>query len=216
MWALDTVLVSVVETALAVVISRDTEWKNKVQPVIGTVIELELTDFSKSLFFLPTAEGILVQNQFQSSVEDGAESNTVDVAIRGSISGFLKMLDARRKGEKVIGGDVKFEGDIGVGQQFEILMASLSPEWEESLSKIVGDPVARKISETTEELGKYLKKALKTIGENTGDYIHHEAQLSPPQIEVQNFTEDVGGLRSDLARLEARVRRLQKTKEDTK
>jgi len=213
-WALDTIVVTVVENALALVVNRDPDWKSKVEPLRGKVIELELTDFSKSLYFLPTTEGILVQSEFKSS----PEAQQIDVSIRGSISGFLEMLDARRKGEKVIGGDVKFEGNVGVGQEFEILLSSLAPEWEESLSHLVGDPMARKVTEINIELGKYLRQALSTISENTTDYIQHEAQLSPAPIEVENFKSDVSQLRSDIARMEARVKLLQKqhTAEDEK
>ncbi len=219
MWILDTAVVSIVETALAVVINRDPDWKAKVTPLQGKVIELELTDFSKSLFFLPTADGILVQSEFQSSFNKINSSNhsssSVDVSIRGSITGFLSMLEARRQGKKVIGGDVKFEGNVGVGQEFEILLSSLSPEWEESLSHVVGDPLARKISETTIELGKYLRQALSTMSQNTTDYIQHEANLSPAPIEIENFKDDVSGIRSDVSRLEARVRRIKQNKKIT-
>jgi len=205
-WALDTIVVTVVETALSVVVNRDPDWKSKVEPLQGKVIELELTDFSKSLYFLPTAEGILVQSEFKTTPENAQ----IDVSIRGSIAGFLGMLEARRRDEKVIGGDVKFEGNVSVGQEFEILLSSLSPEWEESLSHVVGDPVARKITEINIELGKYLRQALSTISENTTDYIQHEAKLSPAPIEIENFKSDVSELRSDLARMEARVKLLQK------
>jgi ubiquinone biosynthesis protein UbiJ len=205
-WALDTVLVTVVETALSVVVNRDPDWQSKVAPLQGKVIQLELTDFAKSLYFLPTSESILVQSEFQAS----PENKHIDVSIRGSIAGFLGMLEARRKGEKVIGGDVKFEGNVGVGQEFEILLSSLSPEWEESLSRVVGDPMARKITEINIELGKYLRQAVSTISENTTDYIQHEAQLSPAPIEIENFKNDVSDLRSDLARMEARVKQIQK------
>jgi len=207
MWVVDTVVVAVIEAALGVVVNRDPEWKTKVLPLQGKVIELELTDFSKSLFFLPSIDGILVQSDFQANPEKDQNGN-VDVAIRGSIAGFLEMLEARRKGKKIIGGDVKFEGNVGVGQEFEILLSSLSPEWEESLSHVVGDPMAHKIGELNQQLGAYLRQALNTIGQNTSDYIHYEALLSPAPIEIDNFKSDVATLRSDLARLEARIRQL--------
>ncbi len=208
-WVVDTIVVSLLETALGLVVNRDPDWKQKVQPLLGKVIELELTDFSKSVYFLPTEEGILVQSEFQTA-SDKDPDDSVDVSIRGSIAGFLEMLEARRKGEKVIGGDVKFEGNVGVGQEFEILLSSLSPEWEESMSHWVGDPMARKITEVNQDLGKYLRKSLETIRENTTDYIQHEAQLSPAPIEVENFKSDVANLRSDVARMEARIKHIEK------
>ncbi len=198
-WVVPTIAVSLLEGLLSRLITMDPNWPGNAQTISGQVIELELTDLSIRLFFLPSTKGMVVQSSF---------ADKANVRISGSLSGFLKLIQARRKGETLIGGDVRFEGDVAAGQQFEKLMASLSPEWEESLSRLVGDPIAHQASQFAKELGNYLTQATDLIRQNTKDYVQEEARFSPAVIEVENFSTDVAELRSDLARLEARVRRL--------
>lgn len=198
-WVVPTIAVSLLEGLLSRLIAMDPNWPVNAQSLSGQVIELELTDPGIHLFFLPSTKGMIIQSSF---------AGKANVRISGSISGFLKLIQARRKGETVIGGDVRFEGDVAAGQQFEQLMASLSPEWEESLSRLVGDPIAHQASIFAKELGNYLNQAVDTIGQNAKDYVQEEARFSPAPIEVENFSTDVAELRSDLARLEAKVRRL--------
>ncbi len=108
----------------------------------------------------------------------------------------------------MIGGDVSFAGDIAVGQNFEQLLASLSPEWEETLSRMFGDLLSRKIIDSAAEMKIEFKKQLSNFLTNTQDYIQEESRLSPAKMEMDVFFTKTVTLRSDVARLEARIKRL--------
>ncbi len=207
-WILSTVGCNLLEVALGQATAMDPDWKQKVALLQGKVIAFEITDFSTTLLFLPGEEGVFVRPQTVSDTDNSQINESVDVIITGSIRGFLKLMDARRKGLQVIGGEVKFSGDVAVGQNFEKLLASLSPEWEESLSRLFGDPITRQVIDTAESIKKSLRQILQNFSENTQDYIQEEAQLLPAKIEAENFAEDNASLRADVARMEARVRRL--------
>ncbi len=207
-WVFSTVGCKLLETALCHATAMDPQWKQKVALLEGKVIALELTDFSTTMVFIPGEQGLFVRPLPTSETDPCQSRETVDVFISGTIEGFLHLIDARRKAQQVVGGGVKFSGDVAVGQHFEKLLASLSPEWEASLSRIFGDAMTRLIVDSSHYFQQSFRKILSDFGTNVQDYVQQEAGLLPVQIELDNFAEDTAILRADVARMEARIKRL--------
>ncbi len=198
-WVVPTLAATMLEGVLGQLIKMDPYWSVHAKALSAQVIELELTDLPFHHYFLPSESGLVVQSSFPGKA---------DVRISGSASGFIQLIQARRKGETLIGSDVQFEGDVAVGQGFEKLMASLNPLWEETFSRVAGDPLAHGASQLLNSLGDFFSHSMGSLAKNTKDYIQEEARFSPAAIEIQNFSDDIGVLRSDFSRLEARFRRL--------
>lgn len=207
-WLLTTVGCNLLEVALLQATAMDPDWKQKVALLDGKVIALEITDFTTTLLFLPSEQGLFVRPKTVSESDNNQKNEAMDVIIRGSIRGFFQLMEARRKGLQIIGGEVIFSGDVAVGQNFEQLLASLSPEWEESLSRLFGDPVSREIVDTSTRIKQGFQQIYEDVRANVQDYIQEEAALSPTKIEIENFAEDNAGLRADTARMEARIKRI--------
>jgi len=198
-WPLTSGLGMALEQALSLAVRLDQHWAEKVAGLSGKVISIKLNQQPLTFYLQPVEQGILVQVN---------ADQTADVAIRGSLAGFGKLLQARREGKTPVGTDVRFEGDVATGQAFETLMASLSPEWEAVLAQGLGISAAGFVASRLRSGFAALERQRGAARENLSDYIHHEAELLPPRLEFDDFAESVTHARGTLARLEARLKRL--------
>ena len=137
----------------------------------------------------------------------GEHDGEPDVLITGSLITLARMagssgLAALRKGE------LEITGDAHTAERFQRLLALAKPDIEEELSGLVGDVAARHIGDAARGVGNWARNARATMGANIREYLQEEGRDAPSRYEVDRFAKDVGTLRDDVDRLEARVRRL--------
>ena len=129
-----------------------------------------------------------------------------DVVITGSLLTLARM--AGESGESAIrDGELDLTGDAETAQQFQQLLDYAKPDVEEELSGIVGDVAAHRLGELARGLGRWGRDARATMGANIREYLQEESRDAPSRYEVDRFTADVGTLRDDVDRLEARIDR---------
>ncbi len=74
----------------------------------------------------------------------------------------------------------------------------------------MGDAAAHRLGEIARGVGKWSREARSTMAQNIREYLQEESRDVPSRYEVERFTTNVGELRDDVDRLEARIRRLKK------
>lgn len=202
------------ETLLNYYLRLDPEVPPKLKALSGKVIGLELI-FSApgglplekmqfDLFLLPGAGGIQVVDSYP---------GIPDVTIRGTP---LAMARLSRQGVRAISGSgVEIEGDTHVGGDFQTLLAAVDIDWEEQLSQLLGDAVAHQAGNILRGFQVWGRKTLDTLYRDASEYLQEEAGYLPPSGALIDFLNAVDTLRSDVDRLEARVRRLQRTYESS-
>ena len=107
-------------------------------------------------------------------------------------------------------GELEITGDAHTGERFQRLLALARPDIEEELSHIVGDAAAHSIGQLARGLGEWARDARATMGTNIREYLQEESRDVPSRYETERFARDVGTLRDDVDRLEARIARLQR------
>ena len=131
-----------------------------------------------------------------------------DVVIEGSLITLARM--AGSSGENAIrDGSLSMSGDAEVASQFQQLLKFAQPDLEEELANVVGDVAAHRIGEIARGLGRWGRDARRTMGNNIREYLQEESRDAPSRYEVERFSSDVSTLRDDVARVEARLNRLQ-------
>ncbi len=146
-------------------------------------------------------------NQDSISLATEAEEDP-DIAISGSLV-TLARVAAGGDVEAVRGGSLELIGDAGRAQAFQRLLRYAKPDIEEGLSKIVGDAAAHGIGEAARGVQRWAREARTTMGDNIREYLTEESRDVPSRYEVDRFGRDVGRLRDDVERLDARIRRLE-------
>jgi len=57
-------------------------------------------------------------------------------------------------------------------------------------------------------VGNWARDARRTLGSNIREYLQEESREVPSRYELERFVKQVGSLRDDVARLEARLKRM--------
>jgi ubiquinone biosynthesis protein UbiJ len=127
-----------------------------------------------------------------------------DVLISGSLLTLARMsgdsgLEALRNGS------LELTGDAHKAERFQRLLTLAKPDVEEELSSVVGDAAAHRLGEFARGLGEWGRNARSTMGANLREYLQEESRDVPSRYEVERFAGEVGKLRDDVDRLEARI-----------
>lgn len=131
-----------------------------------------------------------------------------DAAITGTILSLARLTG--KSGEDAIrDGSLELIGDVEVAQTFQKLLAYGRPDIEEELSGVIGDVAAHRLGEVAKSVGSWSKEAGSTLRQNITEFLQEERRDVPSRYEVEAFTKNVDTLRDDVARVEARLKRLE-------
>ena len=196
---LGALLTGTLETAVNRVLALDPDSPARLAALAGKSFALTLTDLEQTLFFLFHERGVDVL---------GAYEGAPDARISGTLSALAKMGAAAQKPGGVLGSGVQFAGDIAAAQTFQQFFQGLSIDWEEQLAVRTNDVIARQVGNAVRGLAGFSRRGAETARANLAEYLQEETRLLPVADELEAFADAVDELQSDLARLDARIRRL--------
>jgi len=163
----------------------------------GKVISLELVGLPLKFWFLPQHGRITVAADYHGEA---------DIAVRAPAASLftaaLKRDDAPPKGMHV-------SGDAETAQVFSRLLKQADLDWEELLSRYIGDMAAHQLGNVLRGLHRWGRDAAERLGRDFAEYLQYESQDLPPRREVQGFLDQVDRLRDDTERLDARLKRVE-------
>jgi ubiquinone biosynthesis protein UbiJ len=191
------------EAALNRYIALDPEGAARLAQLQGRLICIELKGFGTRLYLIPAVDRLQVF---------GAYEGEPDCLLRGTPLALARMGLAERKEDQLFGGAVEVEGDTRLAQEFGAFIAGLEVDWEEQLSRLLGDSVAHQVGEGLRSMGQWGRRSADTLTQDLKEYLQEEARLLPTDYEVHAFLDRVDTLRDDVERLAARVERLARGK----
>ena len=131
-----------------------------------------------------------------------------DATVCGSALALARL--AGPDGETAIrDASVSLSGNPETAQKFRALLRYGRPDFEEELSGVVGDVVAHSIGDVVRRVGRWGRDAGSILGQNLGEYLQEESRAVPSRYETEVFRQRVETLRDDVARIEARLKRLE-------
>jgi ubiquinone biosynthesis protein UbiJ len=104
---------------------------------------------------------------------------------------------------------VRINGDPMVARDFRELIAIAAPDFEEELSRLVGDVAARQVGNFLRGFTGWSLDAADRLSRTLAEYLQEESRDLPARAEVEAFLDGVDDAAGDLARFEARLRRLE-------
>lgn len=167
----------------------------------GNVLKIEIPSLSIHFFIKITDNGI----ELSQYSEDLA-----DTVIRGTPLSLLVLLIKNNAPGELQNQNIIIIGNIELAQQFKNIFSDLDIDWEEYLSKVVGDPIAHTLMVKLHDLTAWIKSTHKSLNRNVNEYIHEEVNLFPPHLACSDLYSDIDNLRDDVERLSQRIDRLQK------
>lgn len=131
-----------------------------------------------------------------------------DAAITGSLLSLARLTG--ESGEAAVrDGSLELTGDAGVARDFQRLLRHGRPDLEEEMSGVIGDVAAHEVGDFARRLRRWGREARETLRRNLSEYLQEESRALPTRYEVNAFRDRVESLRDDVARMDARLRRLE-------
>lgn len=179
-------------------LSLDPETVSRLTALSGKLIAVELRGLGITLYMAPHGGGIQLLRDYEGAA-DAVISGTPLSLARVGLGGERGLLFA---------GEVEIRGDVTVGQRFEDVLRGIDIDWEEQISRLVGDVAAHHVGNVVRDAWKWGAKSMDTVGRDITEYLQEESRHLPQRDEVNKFLAAVDVLRNDVERLEARVKRL--------
>jgi ubiquinone biosynthesis protein UbiJ len=140
----------------------------------------------------------------------GEATDPADATISGSAPALLQLLRGPSAATRA---GVQIRGDAEIANLYRQLFAAAKPEFEEELSRWIGDMPARRLSEVARSVRSWARRTRRTAGENIAEYLQEEGRDLISKTEHEEFIAGVDAVRESADRIEARLKNLeQRTK----
>ena len=103
---------------------------------------------------------------------------------------------------------IAVSGDTHLATELAKVLSNMVWDYEDDLSKLVGDLPAMKLSQLGRETVANMKQSSIQLAEMLSEYWQEEKPIIAKKRHVEQFNSDVDKLRSDAARLEKRLAKL--------
>ena len=140
----------------------------------------------------------------------GVYEGEVATRVSGVASDFAELATAADPTAALINGNLEIEGDSAPLIELQRIISELDLDWEAPLVDTLGDVVGHQLAELLRGAFSWGRQASDSLLRQLGEFIHEEARLSPPRLELEDFYRDVRELGQRLERCESRATRLRK------
>ncbi|SFF51278.1 ubiquinone biosynthesis protein UbiJ [Fontimonas thermophila] len=134
-----------------------------------------------------------------------------DVRVSGALSNLLRLAlaTAQPGGETEIPRGLQIDGDVELLQRFSRILAGVGFDAEELAARVLGDAAAHRAVGGLRVLLDWGRRGLDTLGLDVAEYLREETGDLARAADVEEWMQAVERLRDDVARFEARLRRLE-------
>ena len=166
----------------------------------GKSIAIEIIDLQQTIICYPGSAGIRL------SMQEPADD--VDATIRARLIALLNLATQSEKVSTSIQEGISFHGDVAVAQRLQKLLANVDIDWEEVLSKQLGDVAGVQVYRLLSQAKSVVEQSVNSILQSGSEYMQEEVKVTPAPVELERMRADVTRLRHDVDRSEARLKRL--------
>lgn len=176
----------------------DPESAEKLIPLAGKVLAVEWTALNLCLYVYVLTTGVRFSFKY---------SGTPDTTLTSSTPiAFIRLLT--QPGVKGPLTDISIQGDPHFAQEFQAIFSNLDIDWEEQLSKFIGDNNAVHFSKVGKQLQGWLSETRASLQSNTTEFLQQETAQLPPRAAVEDFLREVDHVRNDVERAIVRIKQL--------
>jgi len=172
----------------------------------GKILEIEVSVPSLNIFvfFYQSTVQLRFTTEDDTNEDDKRRSDNPDGKIRGSASALLGILLRPDSDRPLVNRNVKISGDSEFIQEIQILFSGMEIDWQEPLSKLIGDIPTHSVDQLLNKLFSFTSDSARVVTDNIDEYLHEESRLVPPLNQIEMFDQDLDSLRLKLDRLDAR------------
>ena len=202
MLAIPDSLVAVAEIGGNRLLALDENTLQRCTELRGRCVAIEITDLEITLFCHPGDWGLRLSRH--------APAKAVDATLSGRLAALMRLALERDKVSASIQEGIRINGDASVAQRLQAIFAGLDVDWEELLSRYIGDVAAYQVGKGLCDTAQWVHRSMMSLLDTTSEYLREESRMTPTQAEFEDFSDGVTRIRDDVDRTEARLRRLHK------
>jgi len=140
------------------------------------------------------------------SLAIAGETNVPDAVITIPPSLLLRLM-AKDESAKL---QIKIDGDTHLATELAKVFSHMRWDYEDDLSRLVGDVPANKIGEFSRHAVTTIKETTTNLADMLSEYWQEEKPMLAKKRHVEQFNAEVDTLRADVERLEKRLNKLTK------
>lgn len=194
-------IAAALEKALNYVLKLDPDTVLRLNSLQGKVVKLSINDWNFECFVVIRENSLGVMTHY---------AGVPDAGISGKLKGLLQVGRSRASGPVLFEQGIQVDGDLEVGEQIRDIIRRLDLDFEEYLSRYVGDIAAHEIFWRGKSALRLGMKTWKNFTESVREFCQIEAKYAPSRRQVEEFYRNVSQLRNDAERAAARLDRLEK------
>lgn len=169
-------------------------WANAMlQPFAGKSVQFTIASMSSTLVILENG-----------SLAIAGETNIPDATVTMSLSIALRLMAKDEAAKRLI----SIEGDTHFAAELAKVFANIRWDYEDDLSKLVGDIPANKMGTLARVAAKSVKETSVNLAEMLSEYWQEEKPMIAKKRHVETFISQVDTLRADVDRLDKKLLKL--------
>ena len=190
-------LAAMLETGINRALALDPESEARLQRLADRMLQLDIEGVGITLFIAFTSR----------QVEVGTRSeHEPDTVISGSPFALFSMAAPEGAGNwNTSGSRVTITGDANLARDLERLFSQLDPDWEGSLSRLLGDVWGYQVAAGLRAGADHARRSAAEAGEMVREFINRDDGPVVREEEMKRFAAGVEDLQDALARLEDRL-----------
>lgn len=183
-------------------LEHDPSSQQRVAALAGKVLALHIQDFNRTLIIQPMPHGV----ELSSNIDDF----DVDMTLSASIKALVAISRDGIENVDLPKGAIDIQGDPIIGQRFAQLIAELDIDWNSLLAEHIGETPAAFVSQGLQQAQNIAQRGKAVATEKLQHFIKDEVAQFADKQQTEEFLQSVDTLKSDVDRLLARIKRLQK------
>lgn len=187
------------QAAIRRALEFDPDTRERLRSLDGRVVEVVLTGVDQTI-------GVAIDQETVRFA--AAPEREPDLRLTGSPIAFARYVMERDRVEITDSG-ISIEGDVALAQLFVGVLRQLDIDWEEWASRYVGDVMAHRAGRFVEGFRGWAADRRREFQQDVTEYLQEELRVLAPRERVRRLMDDIDATRSDVERLEQRIRRLQ-------
>lgn len=144
-------------------------------------------------------------------LEHGEPDATPDLVVKLTPAAAARWLTDREAAWR----EARVEGDMELAAAVSHVMSNLRWDYEEDLSKVVGDVAAHRFASGARRLSAWPAEAADSLARALAEYLSEERHALATPLAVEEFTAEVDELRDAVERLDKRIDRLARRVDET-